>query len=155
MINDKGPIDHPPYAGELAPDTSDSVERSMTMTPSQGPAMTTSKPNKAEKMCELCGEPMPAGEEMFKYHGYSGPCPVKPGPVELWNPIEGPSESLPPIFSRGRLMEFWKQNGGAVDKKGHAWIEVELLVPLLNSIIERAAPHIVKERGALLPRPSP
>lgn len=26
--------------------------------------------------CELCGEPMPAGEEMFKYHGFSGPCPT-------------------------------------------------------------------------------
>lgn len=26
--------------------------------------------------CELCGEPMPPGEEMFKYHGYSGPCPA-------------------------------------------------------------------------------
>ena len=25
--------------------------------------------------CQVCGEPMPAGEEMFKYHGYSGPCP--------------------------------------------------------------------------------
>ncbi|MCV5968908.1 hypothetical protein, partial [Lactococcus petauri] len=25
--------------------------------------------------CELCGEPMPPGEEVFKYHGYSGPCP--------------------------------------------------------------------------------
>lgn len=25
--------------------------------------------------CELCGEPMPAGEEMFKYHDYSGDCP--------------------------------------------------------------------------------
>ncbi len=25
--------------------------------------------------CTLCGEPMPPGEEMFKYHGYSGPCP--------------------------------------------------------------------------------
>ena len=28
-----------------------------------------------EAKCELCGEPMPAGETMFKYHGYSGPCP--------------------------------------------------------------------------------
>jgi hypothetical protein len=30
--------------------------------------------------CELCGDPMPAGEEMFKFHGYSGPCPkpIKP-----------------------------------------------------------------------------
>lgn len=25
--------------------------------------------------CELCGHPMPKGEEMFKYHGFSGPCP--------------------------------------------------------------------------------
>lgn len=28
--------------------------------------------------CELCGEPMPVGEKMFKYHGYSGPCPKPP-----------------------------------------------------------------------------
>jgi hypothetical protein len=26
--------------------------------------------------CTLCGHPMPPGEEMFKYHGYSGPCPM-------------------------------------------------------------------------------
>lgn len=31
--------------------------------------------------CELCGEPMPAGEEMFKYHGYSGDCPKPPLPI--------------------------------------------------------------------------
>lgn len=30
--------------------------------------------------CELCGEPMPKGEEMFKFHGYSGPCPKPPMP---------------------------------------------------------------------------
>ena len=30
--------------------------------------------------CEICGEPMPAGEEMFKFHGYSGPCPNPPLP---------------------------------------------------------------------------
>ena len=28
--------------------------------------------------CIICGEPMPSGEEMFKYHGYSGPCPKPP-----------------------------------------------------------------------------
>jgi len=26
-------------------------------------------------VCKLCGKPMPEGEEMFNYHGYSGPCP--------------------------------------------------------------------------------
>lgn len=30
--------------------------------------------------CELCGEPMSEGEEMFKFHGYSGPCPKPPLP---------------------------------------------------------------------------
>ena len=31
-----------------------------------------------EARCKLCGEPMPAGEEMFKFHGYSGECPKPP-----------------------------------------------------------------------------
>jgi hypothetical protein len=30
--------------------------------------------------CELCGEPMPENEQMFRYHGYSGPCPKSPLP---------------------------------------------------------------------------
>jgi predicted amidophosphoribosyltransferase len=30
-------------------------------------------------LCGLCGEPMPEGEEMFKFHGYSGPCPKREG----------------------------------------------------------------------------
>lgn len=29
-----------------------------------------------EPLCELCNEPMPLGEEMFNYHGYSGSCPT-------------------------------------------------------------------------------
>jgi hypothetical protein len=31
-----------------------------------------------EHKCKLCGEPMPDGETMFHYHGYSGPCPKPP-----------------------------------------------------------------------------
>lgn len=30
--------------------------------------------------CQICGEPMPEGEEMFNFHGYSGPCPKPPLP---------------------------------------------------------------------------
>jgi len=30
--------------------------------------------------CALCGEPLPDGEEMFRFHGYSGPCPKPPLP---------------------------------------------------------------------------
>jgi len=33
-------------------------------------------------LCELCGEPIPEGEEMFKFHGYSGPCPKPPLPKQ-------------------------------------------------------------------------
>lgn len=31
-------------------------------------------------VCELCGEPMPLGEQMFKFHGFSGDCPKPPLP---------------------------------------------------------------------------
>lgn len=31
-------------------------------------------------VCGLCNQPMPPGEEMFFYHGYSGPCPKPPAP---------------------------------------------------------------------------
>ncbi len=30
--------------------------------------------------CAICGEPMPPGEEMFKFHGFSGKCPKPPLP---------------------------------------------------------------------------
>lgn len=30
--------------------------------------------------CELCGGPMPPGEQMFRFHGFSGPCPMPPLP---------------------------------------------------------------------------
>lgn len=30
----------------------------------------------SRQLCELCGAPMPKGEESFRFHGYSGPCPA-------------------------------------------------------------------------------
>lgn len=33
-----------------------------------------------KELCSVCGEPMPPGEEMFNYHGFSGPCPKPPLP---------------------------------------------------------------------------
>lgn len=36
--------------------------------------------NADQPTCILCGDPMPPGEEMFKFHGYSGPCPKPPLP---------------------------------------------------------------------------
>ena len=37
--------------------------------------MTDELKAKETARCKLCGEPMPEGEEMFFYHGYSGKCP--------------------------------------------------------------------------------
>lgn len=31
-----------------------------------------------KNLCAICGEPMPEGEEMFMFHGYSGDCPKPP-----------------------------------------------------------------------------
>ena len=41
----------------------------------EGGNRTMSNAQDSEIRCQLCGGPMPKGEEMFKYHGYSGPCP--------------------------------------------------------------------------------
>lgn len=49
--------------------------------------------------CELCGEPMPPGETMFKFHGYSGPCPKPPVPrpeSETTRVITAVINNLPP-----------------------------------------------------------
>lgn len=55
------------------------------------PHATPSQPERAKEerpTCGMCGEPMPPGEEMFMYHGHSGPCPkpvletAKPLPTE-------------------------------------------------------------------------
>ena len=48
--------------------------------------------------CELCGEPMPKGEEMFKFHGYSGNCPKppiqKPEQKEIWLVLDKDGEPI-------------------------------------------------------------
>jgi hypothetical protein len=56
--------------------------------------------------CELCGEPMPEGEEMFKLHGYSGPCPKPPLPSK-------PTEREP--YSRSQARRLMVQTGAADD----------------------------------------
>lgn len=33
-------------------------------------------------LCGLCGKRMPPGEEMFNYHGHSGPCPTESGDAD-------------------------------------------------------------------------
>lgn len=62
--------------------------------------------------CEVCGEPMPEGEEMFKYHGYSGPCPKPPlkrEPVAEetgWVIERADSDASRPLYFAGKNWEY-------------------------------------------------
>ena len=49
--------------------------------------------------CELCGEPMPEGETMFKFHGYSGPCPKPPIQKQI-QPVEKELQAVRDAFQR-------------------------------------------------------
>lgn len=49
----------------------------------------------AKPVCQLCGEPMPAGEEMFNYHGYSGNCPKPPVPAPMSPPSATADKATP------------------------------------------------------------
>lgn len=61
--------------------------------------------------CELCGEPMPKGEEMFKFHGYSGPCP-KP---HLHRPV--PQQNVKAI-KEAQLLSLLEEAWGIIANAG-------------------------------------
>jgi hypothetical protein len=46
--------------------------------------------------CQLCGEPMPPGEEMFNFHGYSGPCPKPAAPAPSGGQADQPKGGYDP-----------------------------------------------------------
>lgn len=41
-----------------------------------------------------------------------------------------------PEVSGGRFRELWRESGGAIDKKGNAWIELSVLPQVLAKIID-------------------
>ncbi len=73
------------------------------------------EPVDPNQKCELCGEPMPPGEEMFKFHGYSGPCPRPPLPR--------PKKYVPDVISaRGHLDRLFEACGDGSDKLDAGWV---------------------------------
>jgi hypothetical protein len=54
--------------------------------------------------CQLCGEPMPPGEEVFQYHGFSGPCPK---PTKEATPV---NPEVPEMFvpSPDRMLKWFE-----------------------------------------------
>lgn len=60
----------------------------------------------SEAKCAICGELMPAGEEMFQYHGYSGDCPKPPLhilPKQTYEALESECARLLAKFLREQL----------------------------------------------------
>lgn len=55
--------------------------------------------------CELCGDPMPQGEEMFKLHGYSGPCPKPPLKAPVAAAVAAPTDAGAEGFLRDRIID--------------------------------------------------
>jgi hypothetical protein len=68
-IQNTPPPGYPPLPGSPPPD------------PPQPCAVVAETP-----LCGLCGHPMPDGEEIFQYHGYSGGCPKDQNPAQT--PLE-------------------------------------------------------------------
>ena len=71
---------------------SDPVHPNQPADPGQNPANPAPDPPPEPTVCcGLCGRAMPEGEEMFQYHGYSGPCPTEdsaPDPIPTVLPPE-------------------------------------------------------------------
>jgi hypothetical protein len=81
--------------------------------------------------CEICGEPMPAGEEMFKYHGYSGDCPKPPLPrpvkltcEQLEAQLAAANEKVLRVV-RGDFTQICSHCGWEAQASGASWDELQ------------------------------
>jgi hypothetical protein len=101
-------------------------------------------------VCELCGEPMPPGEEMFKIHGYSGPCPtapvapatglpnVSPGALQYLDPDDDPAN-------------YWIAEALHLRMSGHGWTRIAGAVQRPRSSVRRVIDQQMRERNLVAP----
>ena len=61
--------------------------------------------------CEICGEPMPEGETMFKFHGYSGPCPKPPLPKDTQPRVADDDKGGITVSLNGKELRGWSYAG--------------------------------------------
>lgn len=90
----------------------------------------------SESLCQLCGEPMPPGEEMFQYHGYSGPCP-KPFLASGSPPSGAPRGRAPEPLSDDDLTSIYetaRQQFTAGGTPGWFWGHVLALIDELRAL---------------------
>lgn len=94
--------------------------------------------NNEQPVCVVCGDPMPPGEEMFKFHGYSGPCP-KP-------PLAQP-ESMSAVLNDIALAlnDWYAERQAAHQVKAKAWREMQDKQPPGNNRWTYAAEAIRRD----------
>ena len=96
-------------------------------------------------LCILCGEPMPTGEEMFKFHGYSGPCP-KP-----MKNIESKDEEINLLRAEiGKLQIVRKALVGLVGSDTRAELEAMEVIIRTSNIPEEDRANTINAIHALL-----
>jgi hypothetical protein len=86
--------------------------------------------------CQLCGEPMPPGEEMFNFHGYSGPCPKPAAPAPSGGLADQPAEPSERELPQWAIDEAyaivcelpwgWEENASDELTPDEAWHQMEL-----------------------------
>lgn len=98
-------------------------------------------------LCEVCGEPTPEGEEMFRFHGYSGPCPKPPLPRKP-TPVEALLEAARDLVA-SRSDTFKAGNNkrvGIQDESGEKmWIVPFDEMAALEDAVRALATHSVDE----------
>ena len=102
--------------------------------------------------CSLCGEPMPEGETMFKFHGYSGPCPKPPlSYVQRYSQArtaarEAADEKLKIVRKAGEKEReaAWEKEGSMVEQIEAEYFETHRLAAL-EFDKQKAAASIDKE----------
>lgn len=80
--------------------------------------------SRVPNLCELCGEPMPAGEQMFKFHGYSGNCPKPPLPrpkVKSTEELQREVSELNEKLNRAHAAVRYANNFCDAYKNGRQW----------------------------------
>lgn len=74
-----------------------------------------------EARCKLCGHLMPPGEEMFFYHGLSGPCPGPPLLKEEKKLINLTENQIRTIKCAYADLVGSLQSRNSIDIEGHDW----------------------------------
>lgn len=67
--------------------------------------------------CELCDKPMPKGEERFRYHGFSGPCPGETQPsTNVLSPAKPPQVPECRFCKNGESIAAWHEHGDELNR---------------------------------------